>query len=95
MDRMPDTAQPDHAQVQDHLSARNRPRHARAFEPLRKHDLARGFDVSTIIRSSRQFFSLLGAMIHNLRNRLNRCRTGESRLLGCLTLKPELVGHLT
>ena len=36
MDRIPDTAQPDHAQVQDYLPARDRPRHPRAFEPLRK-----------------------------------------------------------
>ena len=48
MDLIPDTTQPDHTQVQDHLSARNRPRHARAFESLRKDDLACGFDVSTI-----------------------------------------------
>ena len=42
MDRIPDTAQPDYAQVQAHLPARDRPRHPRAFEPLRKDDLASG-----------------------------------------------------
>src|SRR5437588_13029407 len=42
MDRIPDTAQPDHAQVQDDLPANDRPRHPRAFEPLCKDDLASG-----------------------------------------------------
>ena len=39
------------------------PAHARAFEPLDRQRLARRFDVSTIIRSSRQLFSQAGDMI--------------------------------
>src|SRR5687767_15479603 len=61
MDRMPDTAQPDHAQVQDHLSARDRPRHARAFEPLRKHDLARGLRYTA---ADRQFLAPVKRILH-------------------------------
>ena len=36
MGRIPDTTSPDHTEFQDALATRNRPRHPRAFEPLRK-----------------------------------------------------------
>ena len=40
---IPDTAQPDHAEIHDNLSTGYRPRHARTFEPLREHRFAGRF----------------------------------------------------
>jgi hypothetical protein len=40
------------------------PAHARAFQPLGSERLARRFDVSTIMRSSRQLFSRSRAIIN-------------------------------
>ena len=64
MDRIPDTAQPDHAQVQDDLPANDRPRHPRAFEPLRKDDLASGLRNT---RAARKLLALVAVVTHPLR----------------------------
>ena len=64
MDRIPDTAQPDHAQVQDYLPARDRPRHPRAFEPLRKDDLASGLRNT---RAARKLLAFVAVVTHPLR----------------------------
>jgi hypothetical protein len=42
MDGLPDATQPDHPQVQDDVSASNRPRHPRAFAPLREDSFIGG-----------------------------------------------------
>src|SRR5262245_52627967 len=47
MDVLPDTTSPDHAEMQDDLAARDRPRHPRAFEPLREHNFPGGFGDTT------------------------------------------------
>ena len=42
MDGLPDPTEPEHSQVQDDLSPRERPRHPRTLEALGEHRLARG-----------------------------------------------------
>jgi hypothetical protein len=42
MDVLPDATEPDHPEVQDDLAASERPRHARALEPLGEHRFTGG-----------------------------------------------------
>ncbi len=58
MDRLPDTTQPDHPQIQYDLATRSRPRPPRALEPLRENNLA-----SDRIRSGSQS-SIVGIARH-------------------------------
>ena len=58
---IPGTTQPDHPKVQDDLSALFRPRHPRALEPLREHNLARSFGDA---RADRQVLTPVGLIVH-------------------------------
>src|SRR5215831_19673343 len=61
---IPDVAQAKHSQVQNHLTTRNRPRHPRAFEPLRKDDLASGLRNTG---AAGQLLALVALVAHPLR----------------------------
>ena len=65
---IPDTTQPNHTQVHDHLPTRHRPRHSRAFEPLRQDDLARGLRPA---RPARSLLALVALRAHPLRARFD------------------------
>jgi hypothetical protein len=64
MDSVPDATQPDHAQVQDHLSARYRPGHPRALEPLGAHSFTGGLCDA---RAHRKALAALVPLAHPMR----------------------------
>src|ERR687885_757765 len=68
MDHIPDTAQPDHAQLEAPLPARDRPRHPRAFEPRRNDELASGLRNA---RPSGSLQALVAVVAHPRRARFD------------------------
>jgi hypothetical protein len=79
---IPDTTQPNHTQVHDDVPTRNRPRHSRAFEPLRQDDLARGLRKA---RPARELLALGALRAHPLRARFD----GAIGVIGELGLATE------